>query len=159
MAQKFHAQVPPCLPIYANVVTARQQMCRHRTSRSGRQATAPRTSITDVLAVRPTRHYHRMLVRSEGGRISRDFKGLSRWAKKLGAFRAYRCLSGWTPKLAPRSGHRPATKPLIGVVLKVTSGTTFGLLPTWPSAQASAVPQKRPSPPARSLTNVMSKEC
>src|SRR6202035_2888284 len=66
MAQKFHAQVPPCLPIYANVVTARQQMCRHRTSHSGRQATAPRTSITDVLAVRPARHYHRMLVRSEG---------------------------------------------------------------------------------------------
>src|ERR1700737_1389101 len=66
MAQKFHAQVPPFLPIYANVVTARQQMCRHRISHSGRQATAPRTSNTDVLAVRPARHYHRMLVRSEG---------------------------------------------------------------------------------------------
>jgi hypothetical protein len=64
-----------------------------------------------------------LLVRSEGGRISCDFNGLPRWAKKLGAFPAYKYLSRRTPKLAPSQGspslapRASATGPLIGAVI------------------------------------------
>jgi hypothetical protein len=63
--------------------------------RSGRLSWAvpdqPMTSASDFNAKRG------FMVRSEGGRICCDFKGLPAWTKTFGAFSPHKCLSRRTP--------------------------------------------------------------